>query len=296
MAQKPHLAAATQVSLVVSTLGRTHELEKLFDSLAAQHFKSFEVIIVDQNGDGRLAPLCVRQWPFAVRRISVPDVRGLSRGRNIGWRVAEGELVLFPDDDCWYPPDFLARAVGLLRSCRADVLTGRAADEAGRDINGRYAQQAHVIDRSNVWISGIEWVMMFRKTALEAIGGFNEDVGVGAATPWQACEGQEVLLRAISAGLACRYDPGLFGHHLEFDVLPPVPRRRKARAYGRGLGYVLRIHDYNVLSASWWLARPFAAMGLAMLRADTQQGRYYFNVALGRFEGLLGRTFGAQSR
>lgn len=280
-----------KISLVVATLGRVAELYKLFESLADLDRSDFEVILVDQNADERLEPLSKRDWPFQVNWIHSPSIRGLSRARNIGWKVARGELIIFPDDDCWYPPWLLSRGEQLMSACRADILTGRAADERGNDINGRYAQVAHSISRSNVWVSGIEWMMLFRKTALLAVGGFNEDIGVGASTPWQACEGQDILLRALDKGLTCRFDPAFFGHHMEFDEIPPGVMQAKGRAYGRGLGYVLRLHSYGSIAAANWIGRPLLRLLLAAARGDFERCKYFSNVALGRFEGYTRRTF-----
>jgi len=41
-------------SLICATLNREKELETLLESLAAQTYKRFELIIVDQNKDDRL--------------------------------------------------------------------------------------------------------------------------------------------------------------------------------------------------------------------------------------------------
>jgi glycosyltransferase involved in cell wall biosynthesis len=279
-----------QISLVVATRGRTTELTKLLDSLTGQDCPGFEVIIVDQNSDNRLEHLSNGNWPFRLRRIHTPNARGLSRARNVGWKVADGELVIFPDDDCWYPSWLLSRGVQLISASQADVLTGRAADEAGRDINGRYSSVPHTINRSNVWISGIEWVMLFKKAALLALDGFDEEIGVGAPTPWQACEGQDILLRALDKGFICRFDPAFFGHHLEFDQLPSKSMQAKGRAYGRGLGHVLRVHHYGYLSAAWWISRPVARSLLSMAKGHFQECCYFLNVSLGRLEGYMERV------
>lgn len=278
------------ISLVVATLGRTAELAKLFESLVGQDRSDFEVIVVDQNSDDRLEPLCQGNWPFPVKRMHTPNARGLSRARNVGWKVARGQFVIFPDDDCWYPPWFLSRGMQLMSASKADVVTGRAADAAGNDINGKYSPVPHTVTRSNVWISGIEWVMLFKKSALLAVGGFDEDVGVGASTPWQACEGQDILLRVLDKGLTCRFDPSFFGHHVRFDEIPAKNMQAKGRAYARGLGYVLRVHHFGYLSAANWIGRPMVKLLLSAVKGDRDRCAYDFNVALGRLEGYLGRT------
>jgi glycosyltransferase involved in cell wall biosynthesis len=216
----------------------------------------------------------------------------LSRGRNAGWRVAKGELVLFPDDDCWYPPFLLSRALQILKSLAADVVTGRASDKTGRDINGRYSKVRQRINRSNVWVSGIEWVMIFKKSTLIELNGFDEHVGLGADTPWQACEGQEIIIRALAGGKTCFFDPDLFGYHEELDVMSPSNLMvSKGRAYGRGLGYVLRAHKYHALNAIMWMSRPIFSLLLNVVKGNFKPCTYLLNVSIGRLEGYMGRTW-----
>lgn len=277
------------MSLIVATRGRAAPFQQLFESLEAQSFRAFEVIVVDQNPDDRVVPFFVEQtWSFPVRHLRTPTETGLSRGRNSGFAHADGAIVLFPDDDCWYPPHFLAFAVDRMDTLQADVVAGRAADETGRDINGRFERTAQRIDRANVWTTGIEWVVFFKRAVLEALGGYDTSIGVGAATPWQACEGQDIMLRALDRGFACFYDPALYGHHAELDVDDPS-MLRKGRAYGRGLGHVLRLHRYSVMAAANWIARPAVKALLSLARGNGQRFRYCCNVALGRSEGYLGR-------
>ncbi len=78
-------------SLIVATLGRTAELQRLFESLERQTHRDFEVIVVDQNTDGRLLPILdAFATKLTIRRLT--SIPGLSRARNVGLREATGEL------------------------------------------------------------------------------------------------------------------------------------------------------------------------------------------------------------
>lgn len=290
----PQNAHTLALSMVVATLGRTVELERLFHSLEAQTRRDFDLLVVDQNDDDRLYALIAR-WSerLPLRHLHKPGERGLSVARNRGWPTTRGAIVIFPDDDCWYPPHFVADALAAMERYDADVLAGRAAKPTGESINGRFEPVACRSTRRNVWTTGIEWVMLFRRSVLEAIGGYSEDVGVGAASPWQACEGVDIVLRADAAGFRCWFDPAVAGHHEEIVTVAPDQRaRRKARAYGRGMGHVLRRFDYGAADKAGWVARPGAGAVVSLLRGRGAKAAYYLQVALGRLEGMTGRLFG----
>jgi glycosyltransferase involved in cell wall biosynthesis len=283
------------VSLIVTTRGRMAPLERLFESFVAQEHKNFEVIVVDQNLDNRLDPLFVgKRWPFPLRRIETPHESGSSRGRNKGWQFAQGEIIVFPDDDCWYPSWFLARGVAQMESTGADFLSGRAADQDGNSINGRFESAAQPIGRNNVWTTGIEWTIFFKRAALTKVGGFDPEIGIGASTPWQSCEGQDIMLRALSQQLKGYYDPSIYGHHDSFDIEAESGIQGKGRKYGRGVGHVLRVHRYGVLAALKWIGRPMFGSMLFFVRGKIKHVQYFLNVAIGRFEGWSGWVIGAR--
>jgi len=282
------------ISLIITTCGRTTPLERLFESLSIQEHKNFEVIVVDQNRDQRLGPLCERrQWPFPLRRLQTPDKTGASRGRNTGWQHSKGSVIVFPDDDCWYPPWFLARGVSRMAETGADFLTGRAAGQDGRSINGRFESTAQPINRANVWTAGIEWAIFFKREALLAVGGFDPGIGIGASSPWQSCEGQDIMLRALAKQQKGYFDPAIYGYHAAFDIEAEGGIQGKGRKYGRGVGYVLRVHRYGVWSSLIWIGRPLIGLMLFFVRGKFKHVRYYSNVALGRFEGWSGRVIGS---
>ena len=66
------------------------------------------------------------------------------------------DVILFPDDDCWYPSWFLRRGLELLDATGAELVSGRFADETGRSINGRFASVAQYVTRRSVWIAQAE--------------------------------------------------------------------------------------------------------------------------------------------
>lgn len=279
-------AVNPKLSLIVSTFGRSAVLGRVLESLDRQTFRDFEVIVVDQNVDDRTLPLINRLWNFELSHLRCPGVRGISAGRNVGWRAARGGIVLFPDDDCWYPSGFLTEGLRRFEASGAQLLSGRAAAEDGRSINGRYARTARAITPINVWICQMEWVTFIDRAWIDRIGGFDEGIGIGSASPWQAAEGPDLILRALAKGEACFFDPELCGHHEEIETRAPEPPTvRKLYDYARGMGFVLRRHGAGLPAIAYWAARPmFNALRYALV-GQFARARCYLSVARGRVEG-----------
>jgi glycosyltransferase involved in cell wall biosynthesis len=280
--------SAPVLSLIVSTKGRTHELEKLLDSLDRQTWQDFELIVIEQNPEPILGYIVERRRKFPITYCHAAGEQGASRGRNRGLELSRAEFLLFPDDDCWYPETFLERGVSQLREKGLDALTGRPTGEDGRPINGRFEKRAQWISEANVWTTQIEWIAFWRRDLLARIGGFDEMVGVGATTPWQAAEGQDLMLRALNVGARGWYDPSLNGHDAGFD------RNRadaafiaKARAYGRGMGFVMRKHRLGLALPSYYVMRAVGGALIAAARARLPLAKFHAASAVGRMEGLL---------
>jgi len=58
--------------LVVASVDRTEELERLFESLERQAHPAFRVLLVDQNEDGRLEEIIGRQTPGKTSKTGPP--------------------------------------------------------------------------------------------------------------------------------------------------------------------------------------------------------------------------------
>ncbi len=278
------------VSLIVSTKGRQHQLVQLLDSLDRQTFKDFELIIVEQNAKSLLAQVLKKKRKFPIRHIHTPLEQGLSRGRNRGIAEARGEVLVVPDDDCWYPASFIERGLKVMREMNLDALTGRPTNEMGEPIQGRFETEAQWITPTNVWTTQIEWAAFWRRDLLIALAGYDEVIGVGAPSPWQSAEGQDLMLRALKTGARCWYDPSINAHDAGVD------RRRadaatiaRARAYGRGMGYVLRKQRLGIGVSAYLFSRALGGAIVAGLTGRRRLAMFHAATALGRLEGIVGR-------
>jgi glycosyltransferase involved in cell wall biosynthesis len=287
-------AAFGRFSLVVATVGRTRPLSKLLRSLESQTGYLCDIIIVDQNDSIDLHPILAASplYPI-IQHLHRPELRGVSQARNIGWRQASGDVLLFPDDDCWYPTGYLSRAAEILEESGAALLTGRAASESGRTINGRFEKFAAEIGRPLVFTTQIEWNMCITAPLMRSLGGYDEAISLGGPTPWQGGEGYDLILRALDLNARCIYRPDLIAHHEELPTSTPDEAMvKKGRAYGRGLGFVLRKHRYGLSSIFYWTSRSLANTIFALIMFRPDRARYFFWQLIGRIEGAAARTLG----
>ncbi|MDM0113964.1 glycosyltransferase [Variovorax sp. J22R133] len=274
----------------MSTLGRIDEVLQFVLALELLDCDDFELIVVDQNADERLQKACsALNVKYPLHYIRSPNARGLSRGRNIGIARASGDIVCFPDDDCLYPPSLIKKVLARFHETGADMVCGRAAAPDGRSINGRFEKTAQRVTLRNVFTTQIEWVVFFKRPVLEQLKGYDEDIGVGASTPWQACEGPDITIRALEAGFTVYYDPEVFAHHPELNThQPDRAMREKARGYARGMGHVIAKHACGFLYLANYLVRPAGGACLSLLKGKAGRALYYLNVAIGRAEGYTG--------
>jgi glycosyltransferase involved in cell wall biosynthesis len=271
-------------SLVCATLGRTEPLARLFETLAQQTYRNFELILVDQNDDDRLTPLVVEYLPrFTIRHIKT--VKGLSRARNTGLDLAEGDIISFPDDDCWFSADLLEKVVLFFAQHQAiDLLTGAGVDEKGEPV-GRWDSQPGPLGRRNIWTRGIGFAIFLRGEAAKRVGGFDITLGVGSGTAFPCCEDTEFLIRAVDAGLRSHYDPNLLVYHPNKKYTEAGLAR--AFNYGAGMGCVLRRQHFDATQLGKYLMRPLAGAALFLLTGRITQSRYQLTTFRGRLWGYV---------
>lgn len=276
-------------SLILATVGRTVELNRLFDSLLVQTFHDFEVIVVDQNQDERLMPIVhrARCLGLAIRHVHhFPP--NLALARNAGIAEASGQWMGFPDDDCWYEPHTLERI--RLRSRRRDHPQG---------IISRWVEQDAPIPpgllswhRSSRFrdmpVSSI--TLFFQRSLLDHIGGFDGRLGVGQ---WfGAGEETDMILRALRAGALVAFEPDARVHH---RVDPPHLSTsnnalQSARLRARGTGAMYAKHRLPAWVIARGLLSPLIKPFFQFSSADPIYRHLVlgYAVARGRLDGWLG--------
>lgn len=275
-------------SLILATVGRTTELNRLFDSLLVQTFHDFEVIIVDQNQDERLMPIVhrARCLGLAIRHVHhFPP--NLALARNTGIAEASGQWLGFPDDDCWYEPHTLERI--RLRSRHRDHPQG---------IISRWVEQDAALPpgllswhRSSrfrdIPVSSI--TLFFQRHLIDHIGGFDGRLGVGQ---WfGAGEETDIILRALRTGALVAYQPDSRVHH---RVDPPQlavsdNALKSARLRARGTGAMYAKHRLPMWVIARGLFSPLIKPLGKLTSADPikHQVIHGYAIARGRLDGWL---------
>jgi GT2 family glycosyltransferase len=272
--------------LVVPTLGRSDELARFLDALDAQSYRSFRlIVVVDQDGRAGLEPI-LAAYRDKIRLDLVESARGLSRARNVGLRQLAGDVVSFPDDDCWYPPDLLQRVADTLeRNPAWDGVTGRTIDESARSSVMLWQKEPGLITRENVWRTAITVTIFLRRALVEQVGFFDEALSLGSGTPWGSGDETDYVLRALASGFRLGYDPSIVVYHESPN--PPFSRSAAERAYGYGMGNsrVLRMHGYSRWVATYRVLQLVAGSGYFLVRGRFGLARFYWAMARGRAVG-----------
>lgn len=271
--------------LVVATVDRVADLDRLLDSLSAQTYPHLRALVVDQNEDDRIPRLLERHADLDLVRLR--SARGLSRARNAALSSLTADVIAFPDDDCRYPPDLLERVARRLADDPAlDGLAGRAvADDGSSDPSWR--ADAARLDPDNLWNRVISFAIFLRRDVVDRIGPFDERLGLGAGMPWSSGEEVEYVLRAIRAGARVEYDPSLTVGHARKEYSPAALRAVGLRD-GASVGWILRRHGYGARATARMLLRPVGGAGAALARGDLARASFHAATLAGRVRGYLG--------
>ncbi|ODN42971.1 glycosyltransferase family 2 protein [Piscirickettsia litoralis] len=228
-------------SLILCTLGRFDDLDRLFQSLIEQTYQNFEVIVVDQNDKGYLDNVVDKyKHSICIKHFNV-DFVGLSKARNFGLKHIDGGVVAFPDDDCWFGDDcLLEKILGLFKSdSSVDAFSMPVTNEEGVQVVIPWLSYDSPVTKNNIFNTVTSISVFMKKKVVDQVGGFDENMGVGSPGIIGSGEDADYFLRIIST-FSMYYKSDLSINHP--IIIQQMNREscKKAYAYGVGLGYILK--------------------------------------------------------
>jgi glycosyltransferase involved in cell wall biosynthesis len=276
------------VSLIVGSRHRSLEVRRLLDSLLAQTYRSFEVILVDQNEDDRLGPVVEDYRHILCLRHIRSASRGHAAALNVGLGICAGDIVGFPDDDCWYAPDLLQRLTTMFEAHPEwHGITGCEAPTADAVRQERFDRVPGRVTQKNVLRRHISFAMFFRRASLGGLV-FNERLGIGAGTIWGAGEETEFVLQSMARGCCLQYEPTLVVFHPDWGQGPyTIAALAKARRYGMAMGRLLEVHGFPASLTLRYLARPLLGGAYTFLLGRPKKAVYHWAIFLGRATGYV---------
>ena len=231
------------ISVVVCTRDRPDSLAATLDSLAAQDYPRFEVLVVDQSREPATRAMVEARAAHDRRfRYVRLDEAGLSRAYNTGVRAAWSDLLAFTDDDCTAPADWLAAiALAFERHPEADLLYGQVlvppalegAENASGFTPALPIPERRLLSRDTGFqVFGMGANFAARRRVFERVGLFDEVLGGGG--PLESSQDFDFVYRVYRAGGSTLLEPDVLVHHHGFRSHEEWPAT--LRSYGVGVG------------------------------------------------------------
>lgn len=182
--------AKAKVSIIVATYNRAvllgETLQSLAHHLATENINAdVEVIVVDNNSsDDTTAVANIFKPRFADLKVLFESKQGLSPARNAGLAVANGEFIVFLDDDVELETNWLNALLCEFTDPKISVVGGKVLAFGNRTLPDwlphEYAYLVSVFDPSDVVVD-LPTVMggnsAVRRSVFETTGMFNPTLG-----------------------------------------------------------------------------------------------------------------------
>jgi glycosyltransferase involved in cell wall biosynthesis len=256
------------VSVVVPTFNRAGSLDRLLHAIACceQPSGGFDVIVVDDGSTDQTAEV-VERHP-GVRYLRQQN-SGPATARNRGWRSAQGDVVVFTDDDTLPDRRWLVELVEDLGSM--DAVGGQVRPLVPGYLADFVQLEQHV--SHGVDDDGVRYLVTancaWRRRALEELEGFDEGFSDASG------EDTDLTLRARAAGLSLGVTPRAAVAHDNRTSLRGLMRtyfkhgrsRRAVVVANPSAGWGARRR--SMLGPAYWLRRYryYRAAGVSRARA-----------------------------
>jgi len=200
-----------KISIIIPTYNRSSPFINTLKSLFAQKYNNFEIIVIDQSD--KIFPekekfFKLNQNKFTLIKTKIPNA---ARARNLGLKIAKGEIILLLDDDTVFGKDLLINHVNAYSDSRIGAVAGRVISEgqpveADRKNVGQITPWGSFTDGFSSKIKQEVMTVItcnasWRKSVLDKIGGFDQNF----TGPIR--EDTDLSLRTIKDGYKIVFEP-----------------------------------------------------------------------------------------
>ena len=184
-----------QVSVIIPTYNRSWVIKEAIDSVLAQDYKDFELIVVDDGSTDHTSEV-LDSYRNDIKVFSQKN-KGVSAARNRGIAEASGKFIAFLDsDDLWLPQKLTVQIEFFNQTPDALICqTEEVWIRNGLRVNPRkrHKKPSGMIFKPSLELCLVSpSAVMIRRSLFDRVGGFDE------ALP--ACEDYDLWLR-----ISCRF-------------------------------------------------------------------------------------------
>lgn len=171
------------VSVVIPTRNRGQYISQALDSVFAQTFTNYEIIVVDDGSTDNTKELLTPLIQKGSIRYELQDAKGVSAARNYGVRVARAAYIAFLDSDDLFLPTKLEKQLSVFsrdKELGFVHCSFSKFDDQGQDLGVRDTARF----QGQIYPSMLlEWsvlmampCMLMRADVLKEVGGFDEQM------------------------------------------------------------------------------------------------------------------------
>lgn len=156
------------VSVIVPAYNTGTYISRCLDSIVNQTLEDIEIICID-DGSVDSTPDILDDYARKDSRIRVEHVPngGVSKARNIGLAIAQGEFVSFVDSDDFILPDMLEKIVGMARRNGSDIV--QCALEEGCEDRTIYGKDEIILGFMSGTISKSVCSKLFTRKVVDGV-------------------------------------------------------------------------------------------------------------------------------
>ena len=213
---------APYISVVIPNWNGARFLAGCLDSLRAQSFRDFEVLVVDNGSTDGSDRMVAERYP-EFRLVPLPVNRGFTVAVNVGIRESRGEIVALLNNDAEAREDWLDKMAGAGRShpeadffaCKILLFDRRDTIHSAADFYSADGLPGNrgVWQKDTGQYDNEEFVLLACGAASGWRKSLFEDVGLLDESLFMYCEDVDLGLRAQLLGHRCLYLPQSVVYH-----------------------------------------------------------------------------------